>query len=152
MSETNKPLVTTVIPPKPPDLQDSMEVEITPNTFKDALLNKEKEINRSDSIYDGTLLDPQDAEQNTIELSDSEKQRIYQPWRLSVIIKLFLKILGHAYLRNKLTNLWKLKENLILIDLGNDFVVAKFTLNDSLEKVLNEGSWFVTGSFLTIRR
>lgn len=91
-------------------------------------------------------------EDDVIEFLEAEKLRIYEPWSHSVIIKLFKKKLTHAYLRNKLIDIWKLQENLVLIDLGNDDFVAKFTLQESVERVLNEGPWFITGNFLTIRR
>lgn len=42
----------------------------------------------------------------------------------------------------------KIQENLVLVDLGNDYFVAKFTLQESVNKVLNEGPWFITGNFL----
>lgn len=58
----------------------------------------------------------------------------------------------HQLLRAKVAQLWKPIEPLILIDLGWDFFVVKFRLEKSMNKILIEGPWFVTGHFLSISR
>lgn len=39
-----------------------------------------------------------------------------------------------------------------LIDLGSDYFVAKFTKEENLIKVLEEGPWFINGYFLAVQR
>lgn len=155
MSTINPPptVETTDIPPEPPDHGTAMDIEKNEgNSFRNVLLNKNKEINHSYNIYDGSLLDPQGIGEDAIALSDEDNRRIYQPWIHSVTIKLFGRKLTHVYLKNKLTDLWKVQENLDLIDLGNDYFIAKFSRPESTNKVLNEAPRFVTGSFLTIQK
>ncbi|KAF3630039.1 hypothetical protein FXO38_26412 [Capsicum annuum] len=80
MSTPNTPPISTVIPPKPPDPTEKMDIESTKYTsFKNVLLNKEKEINRSYSIYDGHPIEPSEDGDDAIELTEAEKQRFYQP-------------------------------------------------------------------------
>lgn len=47
--------------------------------------------------------------------------------------------------------MWKPTEPLTLIDLGDDFYIAKFTNPENMQKALHSGSWFVTRSFLSVR-
>ncbi|XP_019266876.1 PREDICTED: uncharacterized protein LOC109244270 [Nicotiana attenuata] len=43
-------------------------------------------------------------------------------------------------------------EQLILIDLGWDFYIVKFSLEESMVKALHIGSWFISGNFLFVRK
>lgn len=54
----------------------------------------------------------------TIDRSDEDKDRIYQPWQFSVIVKLFNRRLAHNYLRTKLQDTWKPTES-------KDFLLLK---------------------------
>lgn len=91
----------------------------------------------------------QDAE--SIMLTQEDKIQIYQPWKNSIIIKLFGKKLAHPYLKQKLQDLWKPTEPLNLIDLGQDYYTTKFKRTENAQKVLHEGPWFVTGEFLSVK-
>lgn len=57
-------------------------------------------------------VDPQAQDQpntsNAIQLSTEDKERIYGPWRFSIIIKAVGKWLNHHYLRSKLAKIWKI--------------------------------------------
>ncbi|KAH0716625.1 hypothetical protein KY290_012901 [Solanum tuberosum] len=94
-------------------------------TFEEALLNKDRDLNLSCNHEGETPMceDMQDA--GPIFLSEDDKQRIYSPWKYSAIVKLY--------------------------DLGWDFFIAKFNKQESMNKALHEGPWFVTGSFLLVR-
>lgn len=63
---------------------------------------------------------------NFIPLSPEEKNRLYAPWKHSVIVKVFGRRIGHQLLRQKIYAQWKPTENLPLIDLGSDFFLIKF--------------------------
>lgn len=78
-------------------------------------------------------------DEGIVHLTTKDKQRLYHPWRASVIIKVFEKRIPYAYLRNKLQDLWKPFEPLTLIDLGNDYHVEKFHTEVDRNKVLHEG-------------
>lgn len=125
-------------------------------SYKDIL--KEKHLQRT-HIYPLTIENTPNShnqdcgeEDEAICLTLEDKVRLYTPWENAVIIKLFGRRCNHQYLKAKLSALWKLKENLTLIDLGDDFYTIKFDLKESQSKVLREGPWFVTGHFISVRK
>lgn len=95
---------------------------------------------RCDMEVESTLEDNPDS----ISLSKGDLDRLYTPWRASVIIKVFGRWTPHTYL------LWMPSEPLNLIDLGNDFHVVKFTNQENTNKVLHEGAWFIAGNFVSV--
>lgn len=74
--------------------------------------------------------DSEDLEEDLINLSVEEKNRIYAPWQYSIIIKVFGGNVTNQFLKSKLEALWKLAEPLCLIDLGFGFFTAKFKGRD----------------------
>ncbi|XP_016579118.2 uncharacterized protein LOC107876779 [Capsicum annuum] len=122
------------------------------NSFKSVLLNKVESLNDSHlNHYNGKMPLNSGESEDTINLSNEDRERIYAMWKFSVIFKLFKKRLAHNYLKTKLTDLWKPSEPLTLVDLGNDYYIAKFTNPDNMQKALHGGPWFVTGDFLSVR-
>ncbi|KAM3247164.1 hypothetical protein P3L10_008931 [Capsicum annuum] len=89
---------------------------------------------------------------NTIVLSAEDRARIHRPWSYSVIIKLTRRKVNHVYLRNRLSILWKPMEELILIDLGNDYFIVKFLKEENMQTALKKGPWFINGAFLSVRK
>lgn len=69
---------------------------------------------------------------NTIVLTVEDKARIHRPWSYSMIIKLTRKKVNHAYLKHRFSVLWKPTEELILIDLGNDYFIVKFFKEENM--------------------
>ncbi|KAK6791468.1 hypothetical protein RDI58_010549 [Solanum bulbocastanum] len=89
---------------------------------------------------------------DNIHLSNDEMIRIYQPWSYSVIIKLMGKKMTHMYLKSRLTTLWKVREDILLIDLGYDYYTVKFLKEENMNNALHNGPWFINGLFLSIKR
>lgn len=126
---------------------------ITPcDSFKDKLLNKSCSINKDYSYKMGKHPFGTTDNDDTVNLSDEDKMRIYRPWQYSVIVNLFNKQLAHNYLKTKSTDIWKPTKPLTLIDLWNDFYTAKFNKPKNMTKALHDGPWFVTGHFLSVRQ
>lgn len=78
-------------------------------------------------------------------VTEDERQRIYNPWRYTVIIKLMEKRLMHHYLKQKIQDLWKLNIFFLLIDLGDDYYTVKFAKEENMIKVFQNGPWFING-------
>ncbi|KAH0636157.1 hypothetical protein KY290_036582 [Solanum tuberosum] len=76
--------LSTVSPlPKPPD---------PPGTsFKEVLLNKERDLNQSYGQMEKIHIIDAEQPGGPIILSEEDKKRIYNPWKFSVIVKLFGK-------------------------------------------------------------
>ncbi|XP_075665616.1 uncharacterized protein LOC142635319 [Castanea sativa] len=49
-------------------------------------------------------------------------------------------------------DLWKSIGKVDMIDLGRDFFLLRFSVDEDIEMVLKKGPWFVGGHFLSIRR
>lgn len=61
------------------------------------------------------------------------------------------KCLMHYYLKQKIQDMWKLNENLSLIDLGEDYYTVKF-VEENMVKVLQNGPWFINDFFLSVQK
>ncbi|XP_019229741.1 PREDICTED: uncharacterized protein LOC109210738 [Nicotiana attenuata] len=88
--------------------------------------------------------------EGSIPLSQDNKNRLYLPWRYSVIIKVFMRKMPYHFLQSKLIELWKPSEQLILIDLGWDFYIVKFSLEKNMVMALHLVPWFISENFLSV--
>lgn len=75
-----------------------------------------------------------------------------QPWRNSLIIKMFSGNVGYMGLMRKLKKKWNLKGELALADIGCKFFVARFTNVGDYNYVLTQGPWMIDDNYLTIRK
>ncbi|XP_019234876.1 PREDICTED: uncharacterized protein At4g02000-like [Nicotiana attenuata] len=87
-----------------------------------------------------------------IPISTTDEERLYEPWKYSVIIKLFGRRIAHHLLKNKLIEIWKPTEELPIIDLGSDFFLIKFQQEENMLKALQGGPWFILNHFLSVRK
>ncbi|KAM3341978.1 hypothetical protein P3S68_026944 [Capsicum galapagoense] len=114
--------------PELPEPADTMSIEqhqingvtslVQCDSFKDKLLNKACSINKYYDYKMGKRPIRANDDNATIDRSNEDKDRIYQPWQFSVIVKLFNKRLAHNYLRTKLQDTWKPTES-------KDFLLLK---------------------------
>ncbi|PHU17986.1 hypothetical protein BC332_13681 [Capsicum chinense] len=110
----------------------------------------EIEMGDNDEMLKGEAINSRDG--STIVLPQEDKARIYRSCSYSVIVKLTRKKVNHAYLKHRLTIMWKPTEELILIDLGNDYFIVKFFNEENMFTVIQKGPWFINGSFLSVRK
>lgn len=86
-----------------------------------------------------------------IPLSVEDKRRLYKHWEKSLIIKLFEKKIGYRFLLHKLQSLWNLSEELVLMDLGNEFYLIRLKkikiMSRSFKAVLIYWERFLNYSF-----
>ena len=85
-------------------------------------------------------------------LSKEEKKRIRQPWRNTLIIKLFNAKIGYMSLMKRLKKKWELKGGMILTDIGHDYFIARFSDMRDYNHVLTQGPWMLDDNYLTIRK
>ena len=85
-------------------------------------------------------------------LSREEKSRIRAVWRKALIIKAFGRKVGYNYLYPKICNLWNSCEKMDCIDLGSDYFLIKFDLEEDVDRVLKGGPWVIGQQFLAIRQ
>ncbi|XP_047264712.1 uncharacterized protein LOC124896885 [Capsicum annuum] len=103
------------------------------------------------SCHTGLNQEPPQDMNGQITLSTEDKQRIYWPWRFSVIIKAVGKKFNHQYLKTKLTDIWKIQESFARIDLGKELFTVKFASEEYQKRALQQGPWFTAGTYLSVR-
>lgn len=75
-----------------------------------------------------------------------------QPWRNSLIIKMFDGNLGYMGLMRRLKKKWSIKGELSLTDIGCKYFIARFTNKADYNYVLTQGPWMLDDNYLTIRK
>jgi hypothetical protein len=86
-----------------------------------------------------------------IKLSVEEKKRIRFLWRQTLIVKVMGRRVGYMYLIKRLKTLWKIQTNLELVDLGNEFFLARFANEADKEHALYNGPWMIANHYLTVK-
>ncbi|XP_019251301.1 PREDICTED: uncharacterized protein LOC109230234 [Nicotiana attenuata] len=166
LSLQQQPIPHNHIPPKPPDKFNSTPINAP--SYKETLLKEEFIINNNDNlITDKSTSQAMEIPQTEMDVTEPMKKattlkqinltaedinRMYSPWKFSIIIKLISKRLVHHYLKKKLQDLWKINENLPLIDLGEDYYTVKLAKEENMIKILHNGPWFVNGFFLSTQK
>ncbi|XP_021744863.1 uncharacterized protein LOC110710829 [Chenopodium quinoa] len=87
-----------------------------------------------------------------IRLSKEEKTMLRQPWKTSLIIKLFSGRIGYMGLMRRLKKKWNIKGELALTDIGCNYYIARFSNKDDYNYVLTQGPWLLDDNYLTIRK
>lgn len=88
----------------------------------------------------------------TVPLPPHVKEKIYAPWKTSIIVKGVGKSFGYKALLTWRTSIWRPKGNLHMIDLGYDFYLVKFTQSIDFMSELERGPWFVGEHYLFVRK
>lgn len=88
----------------------------------------------------------------SIGMTKEEKLEARRPWRLSLIIKLVGKSVGYQFLMRWLQLLWKPQHAFSLVDLHNDFFIARFSNKLDYEVALLNGAWVISDHYLHVQR
>lgn len=139
-------------PPKPPD-------SVT-RSFKDALVQNDALKDRADTRKNDEemKLQEEDEKDDGSDLSapfiiDSElKAKACKPWRTSIILKLMGSQMPLSVMVRRLSGLWKPKGGLQLIDLGHEFCIAKFELEEDMIQILESGPWFMGSQYIAMTK
>ena len=86
----------------------------------------------------------------SVTLSREDIARIRAPWASYLIIKTLGRSVGFMFLSSKIRVMWNPSGRLDCIDLGHDFFLIKFELQEDVDKVLKGVPWFVSQHFLAI--
>ncbi|XP_021803305.1 uncharacterized protein LOC110747435, partial [Prunus avium] len=88
----------------------------------------------------------------SIQFSERAMNRLCQPWKNALILKFLGRSHTYNYIHDRLQQKWCLKGGWKLIDLVNDYFVAKFDLEEDMNHVLTEGPWVISGQYLTLQK
>ncbi|KAK5772492.1 hypothetical protein PVK06_048781 [Gossypium arboreum] len=69
----------------------------------------------------------------------------------TVVIKLLGKNIGYPVIYKKDCSLWKLSLSFRLMDIENEYFLAKFQILEEFEKVLYRGPWILYRQYLTVQ-
>lgn len=154
-------VVGSVSGKEPPDGgggNGKMEVESkTKVSFKDMVMGKKeaprvrpkvdlfKEKLATIKYEDGIPLKP------IVHIDDSIFQGLSAPWEDALVISLLGKRISYNVLKDKLVKLWKLSADFDMMNVGNDFYMVKFGLEDDRAKVVDGGPWMVSDHYLTMQ-
>lgn len=83
--------------------------------------------------------------------SRTDKQRIRAPWAKALIVKVYGRSVSYNFIQARLQSLWKLVGSLDWVDLGKEFYLVRFSLEEDHAAVLEKGLLFIGENFLSIR-
>ncbi|XP_075670361.1 uncharacterized protein LOC142640156 [Castanea sativa] len=119
-----------------------------PGAFSQAFLFSDHMEAESDSDDEITELNEGMA---VVKLFRTDKQRIRAPWTKALIIKVYGRSVSYSFIHSRLQSLWKPTGTLDCVDLGKDFYLVRFSLEEDQASVLEKGPWFIGENFLPIR-
>lgn len=69
----------------------------------------------------------------------------------TLVIKLLGRKIGYNVLWSKVCALWKLSQRFHIIDIENNYFLAKFESNLDYSNVLTKGPWVIYKHYLTVQ-
>ncbi|RYR75978.1 uncharacterized protein LOC127740631 [Arachis duranensis] len=88
----------------------------------------------------------------SIHVNKTEKKILEKPWKQALIIKLLGRRISYRVLKRKLDTMWAKIGGMVLIDLGNEYFVARLYNEDDYWHVIKGMSWLLFDHYLTIRQ
>ncbi|XP_019155090.1 PREDICTED: uncharacterized protein LOC109151954 [Ipomoea nil] len=86
-----------------------------------------------------------------IKITKEDKERIRRPLRRTLIIKLLGRTVGYGYLSRRLRTLWKPEAHMELIDLDQDYYLARFESQNDYDAVRFVGPWMILDHYLLVQ-
>lgn len=105
-----------------------------------------------DASDDDEIYEDDDGPWISLGMTKEEKIEAMKPWRLSLIIKLVGRKIGYQFLLRHLQSLWKPQQTFSLIDLCNDYFIARFSNKQDYEVALLNGPWVISDHYLHVQR
>ena len=118
------------------DLRDKEETDMVLGSFA-----ADKESDEIRELRDGLV---------AAKISQGLKQCIRVPWSKALIVKVYGRTVGYNFLHAKILSLWNPVGRIDCIDLGKDFFLVRFSVEED-DLVLKNGPWFIGENFLSIR-
>lgn len=84
-------------------------------------------------------------------LTREEKKGLRDKWRQSLIVKLWGRKIGYAFLKRKLQTMWRPKAFMDVVALENDYFLVRFFSKDNYEFARNQGPWIIFDHYLIVK-
>ena len=88
--------------------------------------------------------------EHAILLSSQVREKIYAPWKSSIIVKVVGKSFDYKALFTRLQGIWCPKGTFNMIDLGHEYFLVKFIQVSDYLAVLERGPWFLGDNYLSM--
>lgn len=87
----------------------------------------------------------------TMDFSERLYAHIEESMATTLVVKLLGRKIGYTALWNKACSLWKLMRRFHLMDIDNDYYLARFESVSDYNNVLSNGPWVIFGRYLTVQ-
>ncbi|XP_030939939.1 uncharacterized protein LOC115964842 [Quercus lobata] len=87
-----------------------------------------------------------------IGFTKEEKVHMRAPWQKALIIKTFGRRMVFSFLVERVRKMWNPCGGMDCIDLGYDYFLVKFELDEDVDSILMGSPWFISQHFLAIRQ
>ncbi|MBA0708988.1 hypothetical protein Golax_024061 [Gossypium laxum] len=87
----------------------------------------------------------------SINFFDKVNQFLIKDMANIMVINLLRRNIGYVALQNKVYSLWKPSKPFQMMDIENDYFLAKFQKSDDFERVLSQVPWIIYGQYLTVK-
>lgn len=99
---------------------------------------EEKDLeSKGEILVDDTLKKDDAGPWFSMGMSKEEKYEARKPWRTSLVIKQVTRTIGYQFLLRRLHSLWRIQHSFTLIDLNNDYFIARFSNKQDYEVALS---------------
>ncbi|KAL9437499.1 hypothetical protein AB3S75_023378 [Citrus x aurantiifolia] len=129
-----------------------------PVTYKETLVGpmqyEESGVGGSEEDWDfeeGDVTENCEGVMPSITFSARIQEKLIQPWKNSVVVKLLGKSIGYRALCSRLANLWKPSMGFSVIDLENNYYLVRFCAARDAMDAMTKGPWIILGHYLTVQ-
>lgn len=121
-------------------------------------LENHKEEEEDDFSFEDFKATQEDAEESDddscpiVKVTKDEVKEWFKPWCKALVIKLIGKKLGQSIIVEQVKYLWKVKGDLFVTDIGNGYLVIRFTNGLDYETTLLGGPWLISYHYLLVQK
>lgn len=135
-------------------IPNQVNTNSTPS-FRDAVAGSSQWFKEAKHIMQ-TILEWEDEE---VEVPDSQLavcfpkdtlQRLREPWRNTLMAKILGMSITRNFLIDRVNRMWKIKDRMEVIDLGQDIFLLRFQNVNDMERALYGGPWFILNHYLML--
>ncbi|XP_061374737.1 uncharacterized protein LOC133316952 [Gastrolobium bilobum] len=83
-------------------------------------------------------------------LSDGFKEKVWKPWKQSLIVKLLGKKLSISFMKRRLENMWERDRKIHVTAIENEFFLVRSKRKFDMEYALTAGPWIIFDHYLAV--
>ncbi|KAH9727053.1 DUF4283 domain-containing protein [Citrus sinensis] len=101
---------------------------------------------------EGDVIENHDGVMPSISFSARIQEKLIQPWKNLVVVKLLVRNISYKALCARLANMWKPSMGYSMIDLENNYFLVRFRNGGDALDALTRGPWIILGHYLTVQQ